>query len=105
MRLLTWLDKGAWSGLHISHLGEPLCKAPTPERFQARREWPAEIRDWSRLCVDCKVLAVKGATGPGAYCECNHGQTSHEALEGSCGECDCAFYRFDPIYEPEQEPA
>jgi len=65
VRLLSWLDAGVWSTLpHISHLGEPLCDTPVPDKPQGRRERAAEIRDWPYICLDCKALAIKGATGP-----------------------------------------
>lgn len=62
MRLLSWLDDGVWSASHISHIGEPLCAMPMPEKPQARQDRPAEIRDWPRVCADCRALAIKGAT-------------------------------------------
>lgn len=63
MRLIQWLDGGRWSGAHISHIGEPLCAAPMPEKPQATRERRALVRDWRQICPDCKAVALKAATG------------------------------------------
>ena len=103
MRLLSWMDAGVWSSAHISHIGEPLCATPMPDHPQATRERPAEIRDWPYVCADCRALAIKGVTEPGAFCECNHPQASHANGAGACLDCRCDVYRFDPIYEPTTE--
>lgn len=64
VRLVSWLDAGAWSGSHISHLGEPLCDTPVPAQPQARHERTAEIPDFPHICPTCLEVAIEAASAP-----------------------------------------
>lgn len=120
MRLLAWKVGRAYTRFHVAHFERPLCGTPMPDRVQGLTSRHALPADFAHICSRCLEIAVKAATdekpadrgeavdGPnastGAYCECNHVQSAHEHGEGRCRDCHCDAYRYDPIYEPEQEP-
>jgi len=88
VRLLSWLSDGTWSPTHISHIGEPLCASPMPEKPQARRERPAEIKDLPHICVRCRELAVKAATGQPPLDEtCGQCGYYKRGIDGTCVDC------------------
>ncbi len=64
MRLLAWMVSRQWSAYHISHIGEPLCGTPVPDKPQARLDRAARPSDWAHTCAKCRTLAIKGATAP-----------------------------------------